>query len=164
MFSDPEFRDQIENIQRENSFIKNVIEFGAEFDRLMQQLVEKSSADFICEKQRTDDRIAFILCSSGTTGLPKGVQLSQKNVMVSVNQYAYAFCNILSQIKIKNFLCLIQETTHQPRKTFRSSSNHSKRTSLVPCFWMHDDYFNLNQLSKSGCIAKVLTGFVLVHN
>lgn len=75
-------------IQSANPFIKNIIFFGDEFDRLMKQFDSLSTVKFICEKQSIDDNVAFILCSSGTTGLPKGVQLTQKNVMVSVDQYA----------------------------------------------------------------------------
>lgn len=89
MFSETEFRDRIESVQRENSFIENVIVFGDEFERLMLRI--ESSPNFVCEKQRTDDRVALILCSSGTSGLPKGVQLSQKNVMVSVEHFTYGF-------------------------------------------------------------------------
>lgn len=41
---------------------------------------------FECEPQNMKDRVAMILCSSGTTGLPKGVQITQFNVIVACAQ------------------------------------------------------------------------------
>lgn len=46
-----------------------------------------AEGSFRCEPQNMDENIALILYSSGTTGLPKGVQLSQKNVMYTREQY-----------------------------------------------------------------------------
>jgi long-subunit acyl-CoA synthetase (AMP-forming) len=31
-----------------------------------------------------EDKVSFIMCSSGTTGLPKGVELTNKNAIASV--------------------------------------------------------------------------------
>lgn len=42
---------------------------------------------FNCELQNMKDRVALILCSSGTTGLPKGVQITQFNVIVACAQF-----------------------------------------------------------------------------
>jgi long-subunit acyl-CoA synthetase (AMP-forming) len=37
---------------------------------------------FYCQPMDVHEQIALILCSSGTTGLPKGVQLTQYNLLV----------------------------------------------------------------------------------
>lgn len=91
IFSGSEFRDKIKSVQSANPFIQNVISFGDEFDRLMKKQDVVSKKSFVCDKQIIDDNVAFILCSSGTTGLPKGVQLTQKNVMVSAESYMYDY-------------------------------------------------------------------------
>lgn len=89
IFSESEHRQRMEHIQSANPFIKNVFIFGDEFDRLVNQFDSSFTAvEFVCEKQCIEDNVAFIMCSSGTTGLPKGVQLTQKNVMVSMEQHA----------------------------------------------------------------------------
>lgn len=40
--------------------------------------------------EETKEKVALILCSSGTTGLPKGVELTQDNILVCVNHWQYA--------------------------------------------------------------------------
>lgn len=40
------------------------------------------SNEFICEPQNMKEHVALIMCSSGTTGLPKGVQLTQFNLLL----------------------------------------------------------------------------------
>lgn len=36
-----------------------------------------------------NEDIALILCSSGTTGLPKGVQLTHRNIMAAIKVSTY---------------------------------------------------------------------------
>lgn len=86
MFAAPSHRDVFEQIQ--NPFISRIVYFDEDFEQFINQ--SKSDwKDFECKSQSIDDNIAVILCSSGTTGLPKGVQITQKNVMISVEQHMY---------------------------------------------------------------------------
>lgn len=55
----------------------------------MKNFKGDSNENFRSEPQNISDNVALILCSSGTTGLPKGVQLTQKNVMIGIEQQAY---------------------------------------------------------------------------
>lgn len=45
--------------------------------------------NFECEPQNMKERIALIMCSSGTTGLPKGVQITQFNMLLVTAQIRY---------------------------------------------------------------------------
>lgn len=77
------------NLQKSNAFIKKVIAFGDEFKHFVQQCKGANTTNFQSDAQNIDDNVALILCSSGTTGLPKGVQLTQKNLMIGIEQHAY---------------------------------------------------------------------------
>lgn len=44
-------------------------------------------SSFRCEPQPMKDNVSLILCSSGTTGLPKGVQLTQFNLLAANVQH-----------------------------------------------------------------------------
>lgn len=44
-------------------------------------------SSFRCEPQQMKDNVSLILCSSGTTGLPKGVQLTQFNLLEANAQH-----------------------------------------------------------------------------
>lgn len=78
---------------KHNSFIQKVVVFGEETsdegfvaaeEFLNNPAVIKGS---FRPPQATDikDHVALILCSSGTTGLPKGVQLTQFNILTAVS-------------------------------------------------------------------------------
>lgn len=46
-----------------------------------------NGCSFDCAPQNMRDNVMLILCSSGTTGLPKGVQLTQYGVLVASSQH-----------------------------------------------------------------------------
>lgn len=75
-------------------YIKSIVIFGKDLDAKSSSLItlweelltETISEDFKAEPCDIYSTIAAILCSSGTTGLPKGVQLTQSNLMAG-NQF-----------------------------------------------------------------------------
>lgn len=81
-------------IQKNGLFLKKIIVFDEieglsgsessylEFITIYKQPVQKN---FVAAKVPLKDHLAFILCSSGTTGMPKGVQLTYKNALTCVS-------------------------------------------------------------------------------
>lgn len=51
--------------------------------------VRADRAPFRCRPQNMAEKVALILYSSGTMGLPKGVELTEKNILVSIWQFEY---------------------------------------------------------------------------
>lgn len=49
-------------------------------------------ASFRCVEIRDPkNRVALVMCSSGTTGLPKGVMLTHKNMITTIEIFKYVF-------------------------------------------------------------------------
>lgn len=42
--------------------------------------------NFVCKAVDVHQNVALVLCSSGTTGLPKGVELTQHNILIAIGQ------------------------------------------------------------------------------
>lgn len=85
---------------KQNGFIDNLILFdGEDYDTstfahskdvLMYQCFMDYGTEtntFTCEPLNMHENVVLILCSSGTTGLPKGVQLTQFNILVANIQH-----------------------------------------------------------------------------
>ncbi|XP_037030650.1 4-coumarate--CoA ligase 1-like [Bradysia coprophila] len=60
-------------------------------------VTKSSNEKFACKPVDINSNIALILCSSGTTGLPKGVQLTQANLWGAVSQLHDTF-NLLKDV------------------------------------------------------------------
>lgn len=78
-------------VSKQNAFIKQIILLddssvpmarGITYKQLIEDVIVASSDEFQCEPQNMKDNVSLILCSSGTTGLPKGVQLTQYNILI----------------------------------------------------------------------------------
>lgn len=65
----------------------NVIQFGADFEAFCRRDFVDMGKPYVSAAQQIEDVVALILCSSGTTGLPKGVQLTQRNVLIGISQF-----------------------------------------------------------------------------
>lgn len=80
------------NVKKYNKFIKEIIVFDDEkipgttnySDFLAKYRRPQEQANFKAAIVPLTEQVAFILCSSGTTGLPKGVELTYNNVLTCV--------------------------------------------------------------------------------
>lgn len=55
-------------------------------DELVSSVSITDCRTFDCEPIDLANNVALVLCSSGTTGLPKGVELTQRNILVGTSQ------------------------------------------------------------------------------
>lgn len=86
--------DKVLSVTRKHSSVQTVVVFGQKtgddaevIDFSTFCYAYKSKEVFECEPQDVMDNVSMILCSSGTTGLPKGVMITQHNVMVGIYQH-----------------------------------------------------------------------------
>lgn len=78
---------------KNNAFVKHIIAFSSASDNsqvyafkdLMENKSIPSKATFDFIQANKDEDVALIVCSSGTTGLPKGVQLTQSNILSTLD-------------------------------------------------------------------------------
>lgn len=99
IFVSPPFVDKIFAVAQRNTFIKYLILYGSldemttkhsnvlSFNEMMRFENASSILNFKCQPQNMNENVAVILCSSGTTGLPKGVELTQFNFILANLQY-----------------------------------------------------------------------------
>lgn len=98
IFVSPMNLNKVTAVARKHTFIERTIlydNFNAKMKNFtgkpifFSQIIDNTSNvnDFICKPQIMKENVAFILCSSGTTGLPKGVQLTQFNMLVGNVQF-----------------------------------------------------------------------------
>lgn len=86
---------------RKLKYVKNVIVIGGQkvdnfavsLDDFVQkyQKTEFKVEDFTSKKVDIHDQVALIMCSSGTTGMPKGVLITQENMMSVIHGYRELF-------------------------------------------------------------------------
>lgn len=84
-------------VSKQNSFIKQIISLDdlpnnsdenvTTLKEIMKTVEFRPFDEFHCQPQNWKDNVSLILCSSGTTGLPKGVQLTQFNILMGDLQH-----------------------------------------------------------------------------
>lgn len=79
VFATSDSIEQVRIVSEQLEFIKEVFMYDEDYSDGHDNNTEK----FICQPQDVVNRTAIILSSSGTTGMPKGVQLTQMNVFAS---------------------------------------------------------------------------------
>ncbi|XP_053661541.1 uncharacterized protein LOC128710510 [Anopheles marshallii] len=98
LFLSPYSAERVIKVARKNRhFIKHIFLFGEEnpfgsdvtlYDEFLSRTNAINPYSFQIEPTNIEEHVALIMCSSGTTGLPKGVQLTQRNVMASISLLA----------------------------------------------------------------------------
>lgn len=82
------------DILKQNHFIETIVLFGKNcsnpkvltFDNLMKGHKFNPSVNILENKVNKLEDVSFIMLSSGTTGLPKGVQLTQTNLLGTLDR------------------------------------------------------------------------------
>ncbi|XP_058118404.1 uncharacterized protein LOC131288319 [Anopheles ziemanni] len=83
----------IKAARRNTNFVKQVFLYGEDnpygadvmlYDEFLSKKPAINPHTFWIEPTNMEEHVALIMCSSGTTGLPKGVQLTQRNVIASL--------------------------------------------------------------------------------
>lgn len=98
IFVSPPFFDKIFAVAQRNPFVKHLILYDSldgvkkysnvlSFNEIMQFQNALNILNFKCQPQNMKENVTVVLCSSGTTGLPKGVQLTQFNFILANVQY-----------------------------------------------------------------------------
>ncbi|EDW98995.1 4-coumarate--CoA ligase 1 [Drosophila yakuba] len=86
--------DRVAKVASKNKFVKGVIALSGtsknfkniyDFNELMDNDKFKTQPDFTSPAANKDADVSLIVCSSGTTGLPKGVQLTQMNLLATLD-------------------------------------------------------------------------------
>ncbi|XP_016944460.3 luciferin 4-monooxygenase [Drosophila suzukii] len=86
--------DRVAKAASKNKFVKGIIAFNGgskkfnnvyDFKELMDNDKFKTKPEFLGPAANKNDDVTLIVCSSGTTGLPKGVQLTQMNLLATLD-------------------------------------------------------------------------------
>ena len=84
IFCSERVQDRVDEVSRQAGSVKEIVTFGLplshKYTPFVSFLRDKSSS-FEPLDVNGKNLIAAILCSSGTTGLPKGVMLTQGNIL-----------------------------------------------------------------------------------
>lgn len=87
-------------VSKQNKFVESIIVIDktgtnsasgnglnvTKLDDLVSSISINDCNTFDCKPIDLANNVALVLCSSGTTGLPKGVELTQRNILVGTSQ------------------------------------------------------------------------------
>ncbi|XP_037953679.1 4-coumarate--CoA ligase 1 [Teleopsis dalmanni] len=95
IFASSQTIDRIIKVAKNNAFVKIVISFNSahgskeanvySYKNLMESKNITVNGNFDPPSCNRSEDVALIVCSSGTTGLPKGVQLTQNNILTTLD-------------------------------------------------------------------------------
>lgn len=101
VFVSPFVAKAVIEVCKDLSYVENVILIDGksddDFTISLSDLIKKhenipfSIDEFVKGKVDMEDQVALIMCSSGTMGLPKGVQITQKNMNSVIDSYRALF-------------------------------------------------------------------------
>ncbi|KAH8271443.1 hypothetical protein KR018_010792 [Drosophila ironensis] len=86
--------DRVAKVASRNKFVKGIISFSGNSKNFkniysLRELMDndkfKTKPDFLSPVANKNEDVSLIVCSSGTTGLPKGVQLTQMNLLATLD-------------------------------------------------------------------------------
>lgn len=94
VFTSTDSFSAVQTVLAGNAFIQTVIALDAMPLRAVRTIAYADlvgdrtyCSQYRCKVQDIGQKVAIIFFSSGTTGMPKGVELTEKNVLVSIAQY-----------------------------------------------------------------------------
>ncbi|KAH8243497.1 hypothetical protein KR032_007886, partial [Drosophila birchii] len=91
--------DRVAKVASKNNFVKGIIAINGSsknfkniyaLNELMDDDKFKTQSEFTSPLANKNEDVALIVCSSGTTGLPKGVQITQMNVLTTLDSQLQA--------------------------------------------------------------------------
>lgn len=103
MFVSLDYFEKLQAVRQQNAFVRQLIVYDdieTNVSKLLKidgvttfrKVIDFTEAaqyerDFRCAPQPMKETVSLILCSSGTTGLPKGVQITQFNLLIANTQH-----------------------------------------------------------------------------
>ncbi|XP_055700377.1 uncharacterized protein LOC129800044 [Phlebotomus papatasi] len=125
--------EKVLNTSKKFPFIENVIQYGGTalvdgiyaFDNILKdKKYAKTEKEFVCPSKDLN-RTAVILLSSGTTGLAKGVEVTERNLMASLGIFNEFWKTLYNERELTSINCT---------PWFQTLGFHSQITCLVENF------------------------------
>lgn len=95
VFASADTIEKVSKVAATNSFIEHLVVYGVHtvsdkahktYDEFLNLVDNRDDETFECKPEDIKDNVAAIIYSSGTTGMPKGAQVTQWNMFSIVSQ------------------------------------------------------------------------------